>query len=166
MITLEKTRKARRPFSSFFVFTRCLGENWTSGPRKMISGEATHCLVSALDGKRIQFGIGILTKRICCYLLFLLNRYFLTNDYCNIRPSLIRSVRLCRSEMLRLYRFHRLQLQLRTHVINFRLRLQLFENGVIDYTLQITIIIETFSALVLSWSHDTDVIKQKARERA
>ena len=31
------------------------------------------------------------------------------------------------------YRFHRLQL--RTHVINFRSRLQLFENGVIDYDL-------------------------------
>ena len=52
-------------------------------------------------------------------------------------------VRLCRSEMVRLYRFHRLQL--RTHVINFPLRLQLFENSVIDYKLQITIIIETFS---------------------
>ena len=47
----------------------------------MISGEATHCLVSALDGKRIQFGIGILTKRICYYPLCLLKRYFLTNDY-------------------------------------------------------------------------------------
>ena len=46
----------------------------------MISREATHCLVSALDGKRIQFGCGILTKRICYYPL-LLNRYFLTNDY-------------------------------------------------------------------------------------
>ena len=39
---------------------------------------------------------------------------------------MIRSVPLCRSEMIRLYRFHRLQL--RAHVINFRL--QLFENGV------------------------------------
>ena len=47
----------------------------------MISGEATHCLVLALDGKRIQFGIGILTKRICYYPLLLLNRYFVTNDY-------------------------------------------------------------------------------------
>ena len=46
------------------------------------------------------------------------------------------------SEMVRLYQFHRLQL--RTHVINFRLRLQLFENGVIDYKLQIMIISETF----------------------
>ena len=44
---------------------------------------------------------------------------------------------ICRSDMVRLYRFH--GLQLRTHVINFRLRLQLFENGVIDYKLQITI---------------------------
>ena len=60
---------------------------------------------------------------------------------------MVRSVRLCRSEMVRLYRLHRLllRLQLRTHVINLRLRLQLFENGVIDYVLQITIIIETFS---------------------
>ena len=40
-----------------------------------------HCLVSALDGERIQFGIGILTKRICYYPLLLVNRYFLTNDY-------------------------------------------------------------------------------------
>ena len=47
----------------------------------MISGEATHCIVSALDGKRIQFGIGILTKQICYYPLLLLNRYFFTNDY-------------------------------------------------------------------------------------
>ena len=39
------------------------------------------------------------------------------------------------SEMVRLNPFHRLQL--RTHVINFRLRLQLFENGVIDYKLQL-----------------------------
>ena len=45
--------------------------------------------------------------------------------------------------MVLLYRFHRLQL--RTHVINFKLRLQLLENGVIDYKLQITITIETFS---------------------
>ena len=44
-----------------------------------------------------------------------------------------------------LCRFHQLRLQLCTHVINFRLRLQLFENGVIDDELQITIIIETFS---------------------
>ena len=44
-------------------------------------GGARHCLVSALDGKRIQFGIGILTKRICYYPLLLVNRYFLTNDY-------------------------------------------------------------------------------------
>ena len=36
------------------------------------------CIV---DGKRIQFGIGILTKRICYYPLLLVNRYFLTNDY-------------------------------------------------------------------------------------
>ena len=35
----------------------------------------------------------------------------------------------------------------RTHGINFRLRLQLFENGVIDYKLQITITIETFSGV-------------------
>ena len=53
------------------------------------------------------------------------------------------------SEMVRLYRFHQLQLrlQLRTPVINFRSRLQLFENGVIDDKLQITIIIETFSGI-------------------
>ena len=79
VITLEKTSEGVTFF--FLVFTRCLGENWTSGPRKMISGEATHCLVSALDGKRIQFGIGILTKRICYYPLLLVNRHFLTNDY-------------------------------------------------------------------------------------
>ena len=36
------------------------------------------CIV---DGKRIQFGIGILTKRICYYPILLVNRYFLTNDY-------------------------------------------------------------------------------------
>ena len=54
---------------------------------------------------------------------------------------MVRSVRLCRSDMVRLHRFHRLQL--RTHVVNFRLRLQLLENGVIDYILPITI--ETFS---------------------
>ena len=47
----------------------------------MISGEATHCLVSALDGKQMQFAIGVLTKRICYYALLLVNRYFLTNDY-------------------------------------------------------------------------------------
>ena len=34
-----------------------------------------------VDGKRIQFGIGILTKQICYYPLLLVNRYFLTNDY-------------------------------------------------------------------------------------
>ena len=34
-----------------------------------------------LDDKRIQFGIVILTKRVCYYLLLLVNRYFLTNDY-------------------------------------------------------------------------------------
>ena len=71
----------RREDIFFLVFTQCLGENWMLGPRKVISGEATHCLVSALDGKRIQFGIGILTKRICYYPLLLLNHYFLTNDY-------------------------------------------------------------------------------------
>ena len=47
----------------------------------MISGEATHCLDSALDGKQIPFGIGILIKRICYYPLLFLNRYFVTNDY-------------------------------------------------------------------------------------
>ena len=41
-----------------------------------------HALPSlALDGKRIQFGIGILTKRICYYPLLFVNHYFLTNDY-------------------------------------------------------------------------------------
>ena len=34
----------------------------------------------------MQFGIGILTKRICYYPILLVNRYFLTND--TIRPSL------------------------------------------------------------------------------
>ena len=34
-----------------------------------------------LDNKRIPFGIVILTKQICYYLLLLVNRYFLTNDY-------------------------------------------------------------------------------------
>ena len=80
MITLEKTSEGVKTFF-FLVITRRLGENWTSRPRKTISGEATHCLVSALDGIRIQFGIGILTKRICYYPLLLVNRYFLTNDY-------------------------------------------------------------------------------------
>ena len=47
----------------------------------------------------------------------------------------LNTVGLCRSEMVPLYRFH--QLQLRTHVINFRLRLQLFENGEIDYKLRL-----------------------------
>ena len=36
------------------------------------------CIV---EGKRIQLGIGVLTKRICYYPLLLLNRYFLTNGY-------------------------------------------------------------------------------------
>ena len=75
VITLEKTSEGVETFFGG-VFTRCLGENWTS----RISGEATHCLVSALDRKRIQFGMGILTKRICCYPLLLLNRYFLTRE--------------------------------------------------------------------------------------
>ena len=68
---------------TFFIF----------GPHPMVGGKldvvsseadfegATHCLVSALVGKRIHFGIGILTKRICYYPLLLVNRYFLTNDY-------------------------------------------------------------------------------------
>ena len=94
MITLQKTRKTCRPFF-FLVFARCLGKNWTSGPRMMISWEATHCLVSALDGKRIQFGIGILTKRICYYPLLLLNRYFLTNNYYSPISSLCDFVHLC-----------------------------------------------------------------------
>ena len=82
MITLEKTSEDVKTFLFFFFgLNPMLGGNWTSGPRKMISGEATHCLVSALDGKRMQFEIGILTKRICYYPLLLLNRYFLTNDY-------------------------------------------------------------------------------------
>ena len=80
MITLQKTSENVKTFF-LGVFTRCLEENWTSGPRIIISGEATHCVVSALDGKGIQFGIGNLTKRICYYPLLLLNRYFLTNDY-------------------------------------------------------------------------------------
>ena len=42
------------------------------GAPEMILGEATHCLVSALDGKRIQFGIGILTNESVTI------RYFLT----------------------------------------------------------------------------------------
>ena len=79
VITLKKL------FFLFFglhpMFGGKLENCWTSGPRKMISGEATHCLVSALDGKRIQFGMGILSKRICYYPLLLLNRYFLTNNY-------------------------------------------------------------------------------------
>ena len=52
------------------------------------------------DGKQIQSGIDILTKRICYYPLLLLNRYFLTSDYyspisnarlfdgfCSLRPG-------------------------------------------------------------------------------
>ena len=80
VITLEKTSDGVKIFF-FLVFTRCLVENWTLGPRKMISGEATHCVVSTLDGKRIPFGIGILTKQICYYPLLFLNHYFSTNDY-------------------------------------------------------------------------------------
>ena len=34
----------------FLVFTRCLGENWTSGPRKMISWGGTHCLSAFPNG--------------------------------------------------------------------------------------------------------------------
>ena len=47
------------------------------------------------DGKRIQFGIGILTKRICYYPLLLVNRYFLTNDYyspISTRPVVFRGL--------------------------------------------------------------------------
>ena len=76
MITIQKTC---RPF--FFGLHPMFGGKLDVGAPDDDLGEATHCLDSALDGKRIQFGIGILTKRICYYPLFLLNRYFLTNDY-------------------------------------------------------------------------------------
>ena len=60
MITLEKTLEGVKTFS--FGLHPMFGGKLDVGAQKMISGEATHCLVSALDGKRMQFGIGILTK--------------------------------------------------------------------------------------------------------
>ena len=46
----------------------------------------------------LQFGIGILTKRICYYPLLLLNRYFSTNDYYS--PISTRYCRDCDLEII------------------------------------------------------------------